>query len=282
MTTALVLFALWIGAAGGFLAALFTKKENDNERFFPLLRSGSKPLIGTRRPSRRYCPRLQTSLSHGCQYTSRLRLRRQTRPGRCQPSRLGRLWRLGAVQWLTNKTTVTTCAPVACRPSEPPPPPPAAKPEPPPETPKFDPASLNPSAAAVYRSGQTCQVGWSPKQCTAYRVADEVRIDGKQYTRAAGLAWTPVTEVLTASREDQPAPPPKQRVARQPQPQQFDPLGEFVAVVTSPIRFAISSSARLVTGDQQNRILPAPSKPLRIRNWAAKARCTGVRAPLHL
>ena len=137
----------------------------------------------------------------------------------------------------------------------PPPPPPAAKPEPPPEPPpKPDPASLiNPSAAAatVYRSGQSCQVGWSQKQCTAYRLCsgsacgtDEVQIGGKQYTRVAGLAWTPVTDVPTASGEDQPAPPPKQRVARQPQPQQFDPLGEFIAVVMSPIRFATYPARR--------------------------------------
>ena len=132
---------------------------------------------------------------------------------------------------------------VACRAPEPPPPPPAAKPEPD-TAPKPDPASIKSDAAGVYRSGQTCQVGWSQKQCSAYRVADEVQIDGTQYTRVAGLAWTPVTEVPTASREDQPAPPPKQRVARQPQPQQFAPLGEFIAVVTSPIRFATYPARR--------------------------------------
>jgi hypothetical protein len=96
----------------------------------------------------------------------------------------------------------------------------------------------------VYRSGQTCQVGWSPKQCTAYRLCsgsacgtDEVQIGGKQYTRVAGLAWIPVTE-------DQPAPPPeppKQRTAerrtRQPQPQQFDPIGAFVGVMMLPFDF---------------------------------------------
>jgi hypothetical protein len=157
------------------------------------------------------------------------------------------------------RATPVTCVVSCVKPLEPPPPlppPPAAKPEPPPkvEEPKPDPASVTPSVREVpinYRSGQTCQVGWSPKQCTAYRVADEVRIDGKQYTRVAGLAWTPVTEVPTASREDQPAPPPeppKQRTAerrtRQPQPQQFDPLGEFIAVVMSPIRFATYPARR--------------------------------------
>jgi hypothetical protein len=107
---------------------------------------------------------------------------------------------------------------------------PAAKePDPPTAPPKADPPKPDPASALppiTYRLGQACHVGWTQKQYTAYRLCsgsacgpDEVQIDGKQYTGVAGLAWTPVTEVPTASREDQPAPPPKQRVARQPQPQ---------------------------------------------------------------
>ena len=109
-----------------------------------------------------------------------------------------------------------TCTLACVKPIEPPPPPPpppAAKPAPQPETlPNPDPANI--------------------------------QIDGKQYTRVAGLAWTPVTE-------DQPAPPPmppKQRTAerrtRQPQPQQFDPIGAFVGVITAPIRFATYPARR--------------------------------------
>jgi hypothetical protein len=86
---------------------------------------------------------------------------------------------------------------------------PAAKePDPPTAPPKADPTkAVEPPkpelpVSLTYRSGQTCKVGWSPEQCTAYRVAD--------------------------LPPDPPKPPPKKRVrVRQ---QQFDPLAAFVSL----------------------------------------------------
>jgi hypothetical protein len=71
--------------------------------------------------------------------------------------------------------SLASIASSAPAPTPTPAPTPAAKPKPPPRgdnAPKPDPASVvEPDAASTYRLGQTCQVGWTQKQCTAYRVA---------------------------------------------------------------------------------------------------------------
>jgi hypothetical protein len=99
-----------------------------------------------------------------------------------------------------------TCNVACIKPLEPPPP--AAKPEPD-TAPKPDPAAIQ-----AYRLGQECATGWSPQQCTAYRleaamattqpaiqlagghyqvpgfvwVSDDMEMDGRHYSRT-GLVW---------------------------------------------------------------------------------------------
>lgn len=137
--------------------------------------------------------------------------------------------------------------PVACRAPEPPaptPPPPPAAPPPPPaanDAPKPHPASLR----LTYRSGQDCRVGWSPKQCTAYRL-EAIQLAGGHYE--PGFRWVS-DDSIKVKDADKPylestvVETPKLRTAvrsgapQQPQ-QQFDPVGAFIGLVTAPIRFA--------------------------------------------
>ena len=76
-----------------------------------------------------------------------------------------------------------------------------------------------------------------------------MQVGGKHYTRVAGLTWiekehppdsfADVSVGPTELQKDKPTPlPPKVRTAAHRQPQQFDPVGAFIGLVTAPIRFA--------------------------------------------
>jgi hypothetical protein len=114
--------------------------------------------------------------------------------------------------------------PVACKLPETPKPP-EPDPKPVPQAAPPDPASLNNTKPG------------------------DMQVGGKQYTRA-GLTWIvkepppdSFADVSVGPTElqskDKPTPlPQKVRTAAHRQPQQFDPVGAFIGLVTAPIRFA--------------------------------------------
>jgi hypothetical protein len=112
---------------------------------------------------------------------------------------------------------------------------------------KPDPGPKELVAAVAYRSGQSCTTGWTKKQCERYKVARLDWIPSPHESAAATIA-----DPLPKQRDAKPH-PRQQRQQQQYQQQQygisavagaFDPIGEFINVVTLPIRFATYPARR--------------------------------------
>ena len=133
-----------------------------------------------------------------------------------------------------------TCNVACIKPLEPPPPPPAAKPEP--DTKPVPQAAPPDPAALTYRLGQECETGWSQQQCARWRLEaattqPAIQLAGGRYED--GFRWVEDNSIKDTDKpfiEPRIDPTKPKRVAakrpQQRQPQQFDPIGALVSLLT--------------------------------------------------